>query len=79
MPGKTSYDASIMRDAFIKGSSEFKTFRARFEDEFTGELQRNMVYIMWQRAPDEIKQQIKATNPEAYKWIEKTTSEMTEE
>ena len=79
MTGKTSYDASIMRDAFIKGSSEFKSFKARFEDEFTHELQRNMVYIMWQRTPEHIRQQIKATSPEEYKWIMEVTSEMTEE
>jgi len=79
MTGKTSYDASIMRDAFIKGSSEFKSFKVRFENEFTSELQRNMVYILWQNAPDEVKKQIKAIDPEAYKWIEEKTSEMTEE
>lgn len=79
MPGKTRYEASIMRDAFIKGSSEFQSFKARFEDEFTGDLQRSMIYVMWMQAPDEIKQQIKAADPEAYKWITEIVDEMKEE
>lgn len=73
------YDAAVMRDAYIKGTADFKTDIAKFEDEFTGELQRSMIYIMWSRTPDDIKQMLKAENPEAYKWIEEKTSEMTEE
>ena len=76
---KMRYDASTMRDAYIKGRADFYTWKAKFENEFTGELQRNMLFIMWQRVPDEVKAIVRENNPEGYAWINEKVAEMTEE
>ena len=76
---QTGYDASLFRDAYLKGTADFKTDIAAFEDELTGQLQRTMIFTLWSRAPESVRQAVKQANPEAYEWMTGIYEEMKEE
>ena len=73
------YDGTDFREAYLLGTARFKSDIARFEDELTDELQRNMIFSLWQRAPDDAKEMLKNSNPEAYAWIKEKADKMKED
>jgi hypothetical protein len=73
------YDAALMRDAYLKGTADWERDKRRFEKELTHETQRNMVYLMWVRTPEHIRQRIKETDPEAYAWMAEQVEQIEEE